>query len=177
MSDRNPKFAEQLASARPTTQRLVSSILFDAWPNHATAVDFGIDSQKHYEALYFPIRGGEITPAALDAALGDGQKLTALVRGAASNPHKDVEFHTSMDVILGRNGQAETSTVYLSSPDAGDFWRTQGLTPPLESQTGPEQSGATPEDGKVSLRDLRTGSKEQDVREEQQKAKSHDIER
>ena len=103
MSDRNPKFAEQLAAARPTTRHLVSSILHDAWPNHAAAVDFGIDSQKHYEALYFPIREGEITPETLDAALGDGQKLTALVREAASNPHKDVEFHTSWDLILGRD--------------------------------------------------------------------------
>jgi hypothetical protein len=103
MSDRNPKFAEQLASARPTTRHLVTSILLDAWPNHAAAVDFGIDTQKQYEALYFPIRQGEITPETLDAALGDGPKLTALAREAASNPHKDVEFHTSWDLILGRD--------------------------------------------------------------------------
>ena len=62
MSDRNPKFAEQLAAARPTTRHLVGSILFDAWPNLASAVDFGIESQKHYEALYFPIREAEIMP-------------------------------------------------------------------------------------------------------------------
>src|SRR5437667_9937647 len=103
MSDRNPKFAEKWAAARPRTRHLVGSILFDAWPNLASAVDFGIESQKHYEALYFPVRAGEITPATLDAALGDGQKLTALVREAASNPHKDVEFHTSWDLILGRD--------------------------------------------------------------------------
>jgi hypothetical protein len=75
----------------------------DAWPNHAAVVDFGIDSQKHYEALYFPIREAEIMPKVLDAALGDGPKLTALARESASNPHKDVEFHTSWDLILGRN--------------------------------------------------------------------------
>src|SRR5260221_8683197 len=103
MSDRNSKFAEQLASVRPTTRHLVSSILLDAWPNDAAAVDFGIDTQKHYEALYFPVREGEITPVTLDAALGDGQKLTALVRAAASNPHKDVEFHTSSDLDLGQD--------------------------------------------------------------------------
>jgi hypothetical protein len=33
------------------------------------------------------------------------------------------------------------------------------------------------DDGKISLRDLRHGSQEQDSREQQQKAKSHDIER
>jgi hypothetical protein len=113
MSDRNPQFAEQLAAARPTTRHLVSSILFDAWPNHTAAVDFGIDSQKHYEALYFPIREGEITPETLDAALGDGQKLTALVREAASNPHKDVEFHTSRDLIFGQESTRTAETIGL----------------------------------------------------------------
>ncbi len=44
----------------------------------------------------------EISPKALDVALGDGPKLTELVREAASNPHKEVEFHTSWDLILGR---------------------------------------------------------------------------
>ena len=29
--------------------------------------------------------------------------LTALVQNAPSNPHKGVEFHTSWDVILGRD--------------------------------------------------------------------------
>jgi hypothetical protein len=103
MSDKHTKFAEQLLLVRPTTRSLVTSILLDAWPNDAAAVDFGIDSQKHYESLYFPIRKGEITPKALDEALDDGQKLTALTREVASNPHKDVEFHTSWDLILGRD--------------------------------------------------------------------------
>jgi hypothetical protein len=114
MSDRNPKFAEQLSAARPTTRHLVTSILFDAWPNHAAAVDFGIDSQKHYEALYFPIREGEITPEALDAALGDGPKLTALARESASNPHKDVEFHTSWDLILSRDSSRAAEKISLN---------------------------------------------------------------
>jgi hypothetical protein len=177
MSDKNPKFAEQLASARPTTRHLISSILFDAWPNEAAAIDFGIDSQKHYEALYFPVRKGEITPAALDAALGDGEKLTALVRDAANNPHKDVEFHTAQDLILGRNDKTKNRTSFLSPLDAGDFWRCQGLTPPWESQAGPERSAATAKDGKLSLRDLRNASQEHEGREEHQKARSHDIER
>lgn len=103
MSDRHKEFAEQLLSVRPTTRNLVTSILMDAWPSHAAVVDFGIDSQKHYEALYYPIREAEIMPKALDAALGHGEKLTAMTRDAASNPHKDVQFHTSWDVILGRD--------------------------------------------------------------------------
>jgi hypothetical protein len=177
MSDRNPKFAEQLAAVRPTTRHLVNSILFDAWPNDAAAIDFGIDNQKHYEALYFPIRKGEITPETLDAAINDGQRLTALVREAASNPHKDVEFHTALDLILGRNDKTEHRTTFLSPLDAADFWWCQGLTPPWDAQAGPDRSAATAKDEKVSLRDLQSGSQKQDKREEHQRAKSHDIER
>lgn len=102
MANRHKEFAEQLLSVRPTTRNLVTSVLMDAWPGHAAVVDFGIDSQKHYEALYYPIREAEIMPKALDAALGDGRKLTALTRAAANNPHKDVEFRTSWDLVLGR---------------------------------------------------------------------------
>jgi hypothetical protein len=109
MSSKHARFAEQLLSVRPTTRNLVTSMLTDSWPSHATVIDFGIDSRKHYEALCFPIREAEIMPKELDAALGDGPKLTAMVREADSNPHKDVQFHTSMDLILGRgsSGLAE----------------------------------------------------------------------
>jgi hypothetical protein len=41
-------------------------------------------------------------PKDLDAALGHGEKLTALARNAASNPHKDVQFYTSWDGIYHR---------------------------------------------------------------------------
>jgi tRNA(Leu) C34 or U34 (ribose-2'-O)-methylase TrmL len=92
MSNRHKQLAEQLLIVRPTTRDLVTSILMDSWPGHAAIVDFGIDSDKHYEALYFPIR----------EALGHGEKLTTLTREAASNPHKDVQFHTSWDLIFGR---------------------------------------------------------------------------
>lgn len=109
MGNRHKEFAEQLLSVRPTTRNLVTSVLMDAWPGHAAVVDFGIDSQKHYEALYYPIREAEIMPKALDAALGDGRKLTALTREAPSNPHKGVEFHTSWDVILGRDSGGGTA--------------------------------------------------------------------
>jgi hypothetical protein len=80
MSNRHKQLAEQLLTVRPTTRDLVTSILMDSWPGHAAIVDFGIDSDKHYEALYFPIREAEILPKALDAALGHGEKLTALTR-------------------------------------------------------------------------------------------------
>ncbi len=114
MSNRHKEFAEQLLSVRSTTRNLVTSILMDAWPSHAAVVDFGIDSQKHYEALYHPIREAEIMPKALDAALGDGPKLSAMTREAASNPHKEVEFHTSWDVVLGTDSQQMEPKMALS---------------------------------------------------------------
>lgn len=87
---------------RPITERLLRAVLLDMWPDHTAIVDFGIDSQAHYEALYYPIRAGEITPEALDAALGHGRKLTELVQRAPSNPHHGLAFQTSWDVIFGR---------------------------------------------------------------------------
>ncbi|MBX6312457.1 MAG: hypothetical protein IRY99_05985 [Isosphaeraceae bacterium] len=92
---KHAEFQKQLGQVRPVTRNLIESVMLDAWPRHAAIVDFGLDSQKHYEALYYPIREWEIMPAALDKALGHGGKLTELVREARSNPHRDVEFSTS----------------------------------------------------------------------------------
>jgi hypothetical protein len=96
------RFWTELNEVRQTTRALIESVLLDIWPHNAAIVDFGLDSQKHYEALYYPIREHQIMPKELDEALGDGEKLTALVQAAASNPHKDVHFHTSWDGIFGR---------------------------------------------------------------------------
>lgn len=82
---------------RPLTKQLVEAIALDAWPGNAAVVDFGLDSQEHYEALYYPVRNGEITPAQLEAALGKGPKLTELANNAPSNPHKGIVFSTSWD--------------------------------------------------------------------------------
>lgn len=97
MNNKHTEFAEQLLTARPTTRSLVMSMLMDAWPNAAAVADFGIDSQKHYEALCRPIREAEIMPHALDAAIRDGERLTALTRNAASNPYPAVTFRTPRD--------------------------------------------------------------------------------
>lgn len=95
-------FIQQLEQVRPVTRNLIESVMLDSWPDPAAIVDFGIDSQEHYEALYYPIRQHEISPKRLDQALGNGKELTQLVREAASNPHRDVAFCTSWDAILGR---------------------------------------------------------------------------
>ena len=122
MSNRHKQLAEQLLTVRPTTRDLVTSILMDSWPGHAAIVDFGIDSDKHFEALYFPIREAEILPKALDAALGHGEKLTALTRQAASNPHKDVHFHTSWDLIFGRESTGRSPSDGCSGQHYETCW-------------------------------------------------------
>jgi hypothetical protein len=85
---------------RDTTRDLIQAILFDTWPHSEAIADFGLTSQAHYEALYYPVRNREITAQALDAALGKGDELTALVRSAPSNPHRDIAFRTARDELM-----------------------------------------------------------------------------
>lgn len=83
---------------RPLTKQIWDSIHMDEWPGLAAGIDFALedsDHQERYEALYYPIRAGEITIKELDAALGDGPKLTELVNKCKSNPHKGIVFETS----------------------------------------------------------------------------------
>jgi len=94
---------------RHTTRNLIEAIWLDAWPRAGAIVDFGIDTQKHYEALFYGVREGEITPEALDAALGKGEKLTALARSARSNPHRDIRFTTSWDGLRDRPDAPEST--------------------------------------------------------------------
>jgi hypothetical protein len=101
---------------RPATKNLVESVLLDVWPRNAAIVDFGIRSQEHLEALYYPLRHGEITPEQVDAALGNGRKLTELVNAAPHNPHKGIEFRTSWDDLHPEPGhQGDGSKPPLSS--------------------------------------------------------------
>lgn len=82
---------------RPVTMKLVRAIQDDLWPEGAAVkMDFGLSSQRHYEALYYPLRAGHITPAQLDNALGSGPKLTELAK-APSNPHQGIIFVTAWD--------------------------------------------------------------------------------
>lgn len=90
----------QQIQIRPVTASLLMAVALDTWPSPAAIVDFGIDSQEHYEALYYPIRKGEITPAQLEKALGNGPALTALVRSCKSNPRKNVLFSTAHDDLV-----------------------------------------------------------------------------
>lgn len=90
---------DHLASIKPATKSLVFSIFLDNWPPPAACVDFGIDSQRHYEALYYPVRDEEISEVELDKVLGNGPEITKLVQSCESNPHKDIVFTTAYDLM------------------------------------------------------------------------------
>ena len=143
-------FVEQLDRVRPVTRNLIESILLDAWPGNAAVVDFGIDSQKHYEALYYPVREGEISPTVLDAALGHGQKLTAMTLEAVSNPHKDVEFYTSWDLIFGRDRYGMEARGDLE--DSAEPFKGIKADPAEIFTSGPQRPEKAPEaiEGKVN---------------------------
>ena len=82
---------------RDTTRNLIEAIWADEWPRNGAIVDFGLRSQAHFEAIYYGVRDGQITPEQLDAALGQGKALTALARSARSNPHRQIVFRTDWD--------------------------------------------------------------------------------
>ena len=73
------------------------AMMMDIWPGSAAVVDFGLDDQRHYEALYYPILSGEITKLQLRKVAGKGPAITALVNRSRSNPHKGIKFVTSYD--------------------------------------------------------------------------------
>ncbi len=83
--------------ARPLTQHCFDSLMMDEYPRPAAIVDFGLDTPNHLGALQHAIRSGA-TVEELDAALGDGEKLTALVERFPNNPYP-VKFKTAYDVI------------------------------------------------------------------------------
>jgi hypothetical protein len=116
-----------VAPVRDTTRNLVESLMLDVWPRNGAIVDFGLKSQEHYEALYYPLREGEITPEQLDAAMGKGEQLTALAREARSNPHKQIKFRTDWDDLLPEpKDNAGGQTDPLPSP--GEILRGRGFS-------------------------------------------------
>src|SRR5262245_53812593 len=82
-------------SVRPVAQSVYDCLILDMWPTPAGTVDFGIKSERHYGALHYAVRDHGVTPEQLDAAAGDGEAITALIR--PDNPYYGVEFRTSWD--------------------------------------------------------------------------------
>jgi hypothetical protein len=104
---------------RPVTRSLILAIILDMPPTPAAATDFGIKSQEHYEAIYYPFRHGEISAAQLDAAYGNGPKLTTLVNAASRNPHTGITFQTPWDNILPRENAAKDNRTGLAGLKTG----------------------------------------------------------
>jgi hypothetical protein len=134
------EFEDRLDTIQPVTRSLIEAFLQDSWPHTMAIIDFGIRSRSHYEALYHPLLEGDILPQALDAALGYGEKLTALARGARSNPHPDIEFYTRWDALFGRDRP-------LPRPAAGqagtDQWHPSpsGIADDADSGTAEQEYG------------------------------------
>lgn len=98
MSDEQDPTAEG-ANLRPLTRDLIRAICQDKWPRVATCLDFGLESPAHYEAVYHAYRHGEVTKGELESALGNGPKLTELMRNAPHNPHRNITFATVWDEL------------------------------------------------------------------------------
>jgi hypothetical protein len=110
-----------LSGVRPATRDLVASILLDAHPNADTLATFGIRTKEHFDAIYGPVREQQITPEQLDAAMGNGAKITELVRAAEANPHKDIEFVTSWDIMFAKYGDKRPIPENRPKPKARDL--------------------------------------------------------
>lgn len=88
---------------REVTRAVYMALLLDVWPNAAGIVDFGLKTDTHYGALQFAVKVHEVSIEELDAALGNGPALTALIR--KGNPYQGVQFRTHWDAILGYEGE------------------------------------------------------------------------
>ena len=80
---------------RPLTMEVYRALRLDRWPTPAGIVDFGLTSDRHYEALRWAVTREGVAPEQLDAALGKSAELQALISPA--NPHRDVVFRTLYD--------------------------------------------------------------------------------
>jgi hypothetical protein len=81
---------------RPLTLELIDCCQLDVWPGMATITDFGLKTSSHLGALQFAIREGLVMPHELDAAMGNGDKLTKIAQ-RGDNPYRNVEFRTAWD--------------------------------------------------------------------------------
>jgi hypothetical protein len=81
-------------NVRPVAQNCYDSLILDVWPRQAAIVDFALDSDAHYAALQSAIKAGA-TVEELDAALGNGVALTALVKKYV--PSAETVFSTAYD--------------------------------------------------------------------------------
>lgn len=70
---------------KPVTAAAYEALMLDMPLSPAATVDFGVTSTNHYAFLQRAVRGG-VTMEELDAVLGDGPAITALVREGQFGP-------------------------------------------------------------------------------------------
>jgi hypothetical protein len=92
---------------KSSTSYLLEAISTGTEPRDAAKVDFGIESEKHFEALSHSVLNGKITPEMLDASLGNGAALTHLVKNDRTNPHRGIVFETGWHELLRQRIPAE----------------------------------------------------------------------
>lgn len=83
---------EYRSALHPLTRDLVAAILEDGCPSREAMLAFGIETEWHFEALFYPFWEGDFFAEQLDEARGDGEKLTELVFKAPNNPHRFITF-------------------------------------------------------------------------------------
>lgn len=89
------------APVRPLTKQVLERIVLDLPLSHVVCDDFGVESAAHYRALreciFVATEEKSIDEVAkeFDQALGNGKKLTALVKKYA--PDYAIAFHTIWD--------------------------------------------------------------------------------
>jgi len=86
------------------------ALMLDMPLSPAAMTDFGASTTEHYAALQATVRAGA-TREDLDAALGSGRELTALVERYTG---RDVAFTTAWDLLVTE--AAATATNEESSP-------------------------------------------------------------
>jgi hypothetical protein len=108
---------------RPATKHLVECLLADRPLTPASILDFGVDSPDQYRALKAVLLSASARSEtdlegeraleelrkrilALEAALGNGSRLNALVKQYAPEYVGRVQFQTEWDVLLGRTADS-----------------------------------------------------------------------
>jgi hypothetical protein len=118
-----------LSKIRPVTKHLWDAIWFDSYPAPAAYVDFGIDTDDHFLALYNAVRAGDIDHEQLDAVLGDGAKITALVNSVEGCNPKGLVFKTDWDFFREAMDEQRTKSAepQVTKPKQKPRQRERGI--------------------------------------------------
>jgi hypothetical protein len=97
------------------TQSLLRTIFKGDELTEAAKVDFGIDSPAHFFALRNAVLSGEVDAPRLDAILGDGKELTAMVNRLNCNP-QCVTFKTAYDELFSQYQRDRAGEKHVEAP-------------------------------------------------------------